>query len=201
MSDDTPQSDAVAVPSPVMDMADLDWRLRDALFRESTARDQANYYIRTAEKNTVAARQVNQIRATLSLLTGVASALVALLVQTYHPLGIVMEGFVKILIVLSVALPAIAAGFNTLADLYQWDRTTRIYRTARDVIKFADSHEPIPEEEGKAYRDALLSYSRSVLKIMEDEQAQWGLNIRVPKHNIDFTQEQISKSAQAEKPA
>jgi hypothetical protein len=178
-------------PSVAQEIDDMGWRLRNALFRKIMVNDQNIYYEETAKKNRIASKQVNRIRALLSLLTGIASALAALLVNlSPSPNGFILS----LLAVLAVALPAFAAAFNTLADLYQWDRTTRIYDMAERTLKYAAAYEPNAQDTSEKYREKQIRYAQAALQIMNDEQAQWGLSIRIPKDNEKFVQEQINKT-------
>jgi len=180
-------------PAVASEINDIGWRLRNTLFRKVTVYDQSIYYSDTAKRNRTASKQVNRIRALLSLLTGIASALAALLVSITNGPNTIVLNF---LAVMAVALPAFAAAFNTLADLYQWDRTTRIYDTAQRTLKYAEAYEPNISDEEKEYRKKQMRYAQAALQIMRDEQAQWGLSIRIPKDNEKFVQEQIGKITQ-----
>jgi len=180
-------------------MTEAALRLRYTFFQENTVLDQINYYKRTADRNRSAARQVNQIRATLALLTGLASGLSALLVQFITEAASfnqsLLISIVQVLTIMAVALPALAAAFNTLADLYQWDRTKNIYKTAEQTLGYAVALEPNSQETDGAYQAALVAHAEAALAVMRDEQAQWGQNIRTPGEIDKFVQEQVNKSA------
>lgn len=194
MTDEQSQPQQTPVPES-SSVQNAGWRLRNELFRETTVQDQAKYYNNTAKRNRIAATQVNQIRALLSLSTGLAAGLAALLVN----LSVSNTTWLQnVLAVLAVGLPAVAAAFNTLADLYQWDRTRRIYDTSERTLKYAESYEPHPSEDINDYREKQKKYAEITLKIMRDEQAQWGLSIRVPKQTEDFMKQQASKIAEQE---
>lgn len=185
---------------PAEPMTEADLRLRYTFFQRTTVSDQIKYYNATADRNQTAVRQVNQIRASLALLTGLASSLSAILVQLIGENSQInqelLNGVVQILTIMAVALPAVAAAFNTLADLYQWDRTKNIYKVAEQTLGYAVALEPNTDEKVEDYSTALIAHAEAALAVMRDEQAQWGQNIRTPGEIDTFIQEQISKNAQ-----
>lgn len=166
-----------------------DLEVRYQVFQQFALDDQRNYYDSTARRYRSAASQVNGIRASLSLLTGVASALATYFISA-NPTCVATDAppecgslitLTSILAILSIILPALAALFGTLADLYQWDRLVKIYDEAVLNIEVADSHSPeseIPDE--VKYRAAYLAYAEGTLSVMNDESSQWGQAIRTP---------------------
>ncbi len=166
-----------------------DLEVRYQVFQQFALDDQRNYYNATARRYRIAASQVNIIRASLSLLTGVASALATYFISS-NPACAATDaapecaGIITLtsgLALLSIILPSLAALFGTLADLYQWDRLVKIYDEAMLNIEVADAHSPensIPDD--VKYRAAYLAYAEGTLSVMKDESAQWGQAIRTP---------------------
>lgn len=173
-----------------------DWRARYKLFDKFALNDQRNYYNTTRDRYRIAAAQVNRIRATLALFTGICSALAGTLVLVAFQEGgqcdapdacLPLRAVVVLLTVLSVVLPAIAALFNTLADLYQWDRVMEVYDAASQTIEVADALSPLDDDpDDTSYRAALQAYAEGTLSVMADETAQWGQSIRTPKQLEEF---------------
>lgn len=179
-----------------INFARSDWRARYKLFDKFALKDQRNYYNRKGEEFRKAASQVNRIRATLALFTGICSALAGTLVQIAFQPGSQCEAgdeclplrvVVLLLTVLSVVLPAAALLFNTLADLYQWDRIIEVYDAASKTIEVADALSPLDDDpDDTSYRAALKAYAEGTLSVMADETAQWGQSIRTPKQLEEF---------------
>ena len=188
-----------------------DWKIRYSLFEKSALADQRDYYNFVKEKNRAAARQVNQIRAGLAFGAGVSAALAGTVAQAYlssgrpcdptMPPGLftcnAIQTMVWVFTILSVVFPALAALFNTLADLFQWDRTTEIYEVASDTIEYADALSPVDQEDEQAYRAALIKCAEATLAVMQDEQTQWGKSMRTPSQLDKFVQDQVNKANQS----
>ena len=175
-----------------------DLEARYALFQTFALEDQRNYYNKTLEKLRAAAGQVNRYRAFFAFMTGFASAVAGFLVQSAFVTGGhctvtpqpgdcgTLSFLVGVFIILSVVMPALGAFFNTLADLFQWDRTTTIYESAVENIEFSDAQSPIADMEDPIYRASLTAYSEGTLLVMSDETAQWGQSIRTPPQTAAF---------------
>ncbi len=185
-----------------------DYEARYQLFQYFALNDQRTYYNRTAAKNRAAGTQVNRYRAMLAFLTGASAALVGVIVQiafvnggtcTADPnagLCSVWSGVVLALTVASVTLPAVAAFFSTLADLYQWDRLISIYDSAKENLEVADALSPDSEMPTNVYRQAYANYVEGTLTVMNDESAQWGQSIRTPQALQEFVQAQRQRAAE-----
>jgi hypothetical protein len=166
-----------------------DLEVRYQVFQEFALDDQRNYYDSTARRYRSAASQVNVVRASLSLLTGVASALATYFISA-NPACVATDAAPECgsiialtsgLALLSIILPSLAALFGTLADLYQWDRLVKIYDEAVMNIEEADAHSPESEiSDDVKYRAAYLAYAEGTFSVMEDESSQWGQAIRTP---------------------
>jgi hypothetical protein len=191
-------------------MAELDRKTMEAiyeLFDTFALDDQRNYYRSTVSKFRKAAQQVNTLRASFSFLTGLASALAGVLAMTQIPpagcpvgdsaCGAV-SAIVGLLIIISIVAPAIGGAFNTLADLFQWDRLVTVYSAALENIEVADSRSPDPEMDDFSYRIALNAYVDGTLSVMSDESAQWGQLIRTPAQIEKFIRDATLK-AEAER--
>lgn len=184
-----------------------DLEARYILFEYFALRDQRNYYHRTIDKYEAAASQVNRIRAAISLATGIAAALAGLLAQAYFTSGTTCEidstgqwcsqlsVAINIAIVLSVALPALGGFFNTLADLYQWDKQISIYKNALENIEVADAHSPLDEMDDQHFLASMRAYTEGTLQVMSDESTQWGQSIRTPKGIQAYIDEAREKAA------
>ena len=194
-----------------------DLEARYMMFQEFALKDQRGYYAATIKKHRKASHQVNQLRAIIALLTGVAAASVGLIaamsfnvcpvplsVPLPVPLPVPTPGFsdllpaatcewwqlaINVLIILATGLPAFAAFFNMLADLYQWDKLIAIYDAAQENIEVADAHSPIEDMTLEEYRASFQAYGQGTLDVMSDETAQWGQSIRTPKGMEEYLDE------------
>lgn len=172
-----------------MPLSRQDLETRYEIFQQFALEDQRSYYKSTARRYRTAASQVNFIRALLALLTGVASAMATLFISA-NPTCAATDAppecgglitFTSILAILSIILPALAALFGTLADLYQWDRLVKIYDEAILNIEVADAQSPDAEIDDEVkYRAAYMTYTEGTLLVMNDESSQWGQAIRTP---------------------
>ena len=158
---------------------------RAELFDKFALKDQKYYYDTAVKRHRKALRQVNLIRASLSLLTGVAAGLAALIVQSNSDMNSYtqsMSFFVGMLAFLSVILPAFGSAFSTLADLYQWDKLISIYDTALLNMEEADALSPNRRiEDDVEYRASMHAFAEGALQVMSDETAQWGQSVRTPR--------------------
>jgi hypothetical protein len=182
-----------------------DLETRYLIFQKFALEDQKSYYKSIAQHHRAAASQVNGLRATLALLTGLAAAAAALIVQAYFVPGAicyvneanptasfpwycgVAQQLTGVFIIASITLPAFGAMFGTLADLYQWDRLIMIYKNALQNIEVADAQSPdttIPDD--LTYHAAYMAYAEGTLSVMNDETAQWGQGIRTPEQLEKF---------------
>lgn len=173
-----------------MKLSRSEMEARSELFDRFALKDQKNYYESAIDSSRRAARQVNRYRALFSLLTGIAAALAALLVNSDA-----LEWFVSILAIAAVVLPAIGGAFSTLADLYQWDKLVTIYDTALYNMEEADALSPHPGiDKDDIYRASMKAFAEGTLQIMSDETAQWGQSVRPPKRLEAFIREQRERS-------
>ena len=93
-------------------------------------------------------------------------------------------------IVASIVLPAIGGFFNSLMDLFQWDRLISIYESATENIRRADSLSPDDEQPENEYLQSYYDYVHGTLQVMSDETAQWGQSIRAPQSTQNFVDEE-----------
>jgi hypothetical protein len=176
-----------------MPLSRNDLELRYRVFDKFALNDQRSYYDSVSRKHRKAATQVNRLRALLGVLTGVAAAAAALMVATSFgstghctlnpeiPYCATNQLIVNALTILAIVFPAFAAMFNTLADLYQWNRLITIYRDASENIELADAQSPDEHlSDETRFRAALMAYAEGTLSVMSDETAQWGQAIRTP---------------------
>jgi hypothetical protein len=190
-------------------MAELDRKTMEAiyeLFDTFALDDQRNYYRSTITKFRKAAQQVNTLRAVFAFLTGLASALAGFLVASRIPVGGCPAGdvgcqsvaaIVNLLLIVAIVAPAVGGAFNTLADLYQWDRLVTVYSAALENVEVADARSPDPEMDDFTYRVALNTYMDGTLSVMRDESAQWGQLIRTPAQIEKFLQDAQAKAEAA----
>jgi hypothetical protein len=160
------------------------------VFNRFALEDQRMYYKATILKCRTAAKQVNQLRALFSLLTGLSSALAGLLVATTTADNAGMGAVVVGLLVVAIVAPVIGTAFGTLSDLYQWDRLTTVYESALQNIEVADALSPDAEEDTENYTAALQAFTEGTLAVMRDESAQWGQLIRPPRQIEEFLEAQ-----------
>lgn len=183
-----------------------DLEARYALFQTFALEDQRNYYNKTLEKLRAAAGQVNRYRAFFAFMTGFASAVAGFLVQSAFVTGgrcaapantdecASLSFVVGFFIIMAVFMPAMGAFFTTLADLFQWDRTTTIYESAVENIEFADAQSPLVDMDDPIYRASLTAYTEGTLLVMSDETAQWGQSIRTPPQTSEFIARMTAKA-------
>jgi hypothetical protein len=96
---------------------------------------------------------------------------------------------------MAIGFPAVGGLFNTLADLYQWDRMITIYDAALDNIEVADALSPSEEMNDTIYWGALRAYSEGALGVMSDESTQWGQSIRTPQSLEAFVSAEQAQAA------
>lgn len=187
-----------------------DMELRYHLFNQFALNDQRSYYQSTLRRFRLSAKQVNRIRAAAAFVTGLSSALAGFIVQTSFVTGApcttgketlviscqVQQTLVLVLLGLAIAMPALSAFFNTLSDLYQWDRLITIYDSARENIEVADARSPDPEMNDLIYRSSLRAFAEGTLLVMQDETAQWGQSIRTPAQLERYVIEEMAKAQQ-----
>ena len=169
------------------------------MFNQFALEDQRTYYSTTIARCRTAARQVNQMRATFALLTGLSSALAGLLVatnSTADPSSSV-AWMVVVLLVVAIVAPIVGSAFGTLGDLYQWDRLTSVYEGALQNIEVADALSPDSEDDDEKYNAALQAFAEGTLSVMRDETAQWGQLIRPPRQIEEFLQTESRKAKAA----
>jgi hypothetical protein len=186
-----------------------DMEARYVLFNEFALNDQRDYYRSTIRRHREAARQVNRWRALFAFLTGLSAAVAGFIVQAnfidgaYCASGMdgagtgycdTMQVLVSFFILGAVATPALGAFFNTLADLYQWDRLITIFDAALENIEVADARSPLPDMDDLTYRASLRAFTEGTLLVMSDETAQWGQSIRVPPQLDQFIEEERRKA-------
>jgi hypothetical protein len=163
---------------------------RAELFDKFALKDQKIYYDEAIKRHRTALRQVNRIRATLSLFTGIAAAFAALLVQSNSDMGSysdIMRFIVGFAAFLAVILPAFGSAFSTLADLYQWDKLISIYDAAVLNLEEADALSPNPKlRDNVEYRASMRAFAEGTLQVMSDETAQWGQSVRTPRQIDSF---------------
>lgn len=183
-------------PRPPLDRQLLEAEYR--LFERYAFGDQHSYYERSVARNRVAGRQVNRIRAFFALLTGVSSALAALIIASQFggsgvcgssapPDSCGFWGIVLVILpLLSVIFPALGGAFSTLADLYQWERLTSIYSSALENLEVVNAHSPQRLMNDEFYNDLLRTYALDTLSVMRDEASQWGQLVKTPAALEDF---------------
>lgn len=146
--------------------------------------DQRSYYNRAITKNEKSAKGVNFLRALFTLAAGIASLLAAFLADSPPELN----WLVSLLVIVAVVAPTMGSAFTTLADLYQWERLTAIYQTARKSLAIADALSPLEEMPDEIYLASLDAFSESTLRVMKDESAQWGQVIKTPERLREYVQ-------------
>jgi hypothetical protein len=172
-----------------------------AIFDKFCVDDQRKYYATKEQQYREAMRGATWIRAGMALITGLASALVVFLADgndaNIHAL--------RVLVIIAIIAPAIAAGFNTLADLYQWQRMYTTFGNAFESMAKAAGQEPVRGHQDPIRLRALLDlYVSTTLNIMGDETNQWGQLIREPEEIEQYltkAQERVDKLPQDVKDA
>lgn len=194
-----------------LDRADLEARYE--LFNKFALDDQRNYYKSTLSKYRLSARQVNRLRALFAFLTGLSAAAAGFIVQSGFVTGarcnpvipagteIVLPGdcenlklLVYVFMISAVVMPVLGQIFNTLADLYQWDRMITIYDSALENIEVADAQSPLPDMDDVVYAASVRAFTEGTLAVMSDETAQWGQSIRTPPQLERFVAEQRERA-------
>lgn len=160
------------------------------LFDTYATKDQKNYYLASLEKYSKAAEQVNAVRAWLGLAAGLASGFTTLIAALPGDDSPILK---VALILIAVMAPAIAAGFHTLSDLFQWDRLSKIYNDTLDNLEYADALSPrpsIPQADLDRYRGELDAFVEGTLIVMRDEATQWGQ----PERSLPQLEEFLKKA-------
>jgi hypothetical protein len=153
------------------------------IFDTFALKDQDSFYRSAVERYGKAASQVNFIRALFTFLGGLASALVILAAQ-----GEGWPSEIKTaLIIVAVVSPALGVAFNTLADVYQWDRLVRIYEDSRKSLVVADAQSPTDKiKDDVEYRGYTDAFVEATLQVMREETSQWGQLIQPPQQTEQF---------------
>jgi hypothetical protein len=194
-----------------LDRADLEARYE--LFNKFALDDQRNYYKNTLSKYRLSARQVNRLRAMFAFLTGLSAAAAGFIVQSGFVTGarcnpniigdvVValpadcdnLKLLVYVFMISAVVMPVLGQIFNTLADLYQWDRMITIYDSALENIEVADAQSPLPDMDDVVYAASVRAFTEGTLVVMSDETAQWGQSIRTPPQLERFVAEQRERA-------
>ncbi len=83
----------------------------------------------------------------------------------------------------SIICPALGAGFNTLADLFQWSRLAETFEAAGDSMEKVNGQRPVDYEgiDAITLRAMMDRYASTTLAVMQDETNQWGQLIREPE--------------------
>lgn len=183
--------------------------LRNQVFKKYAFEDQRNFYRRTHEKDARAHSEVNAMRALMLLIAGFCAALATFIAQvglgggsfcapeqdTIPGICAQIRHFGNLLVIAAVVLPAVASVFGSLADLYQWKRTSNLYDTAYNVLDYTEQFSPADhEQDPEEYRKSLDAFADRVLNIMEQEQGQWGQNIPTVEEIDKFIREQREKT-------
>ncbi|MBE2194481.1 MAG: hypothetical protein IAE83_09920 [Anaerolinea sp.] len=177
----------------------------DKLFNHFALQDQKVFYEQAVERNNRAAGQVNFIRASASLVAGIAAAVSGLIVQSVFGGGTscsvagssycdTMHFVVSLTTLIAVIAPAVGAAFNSLSDLYQWERSANLYKAALESLAVADAYSPDVEESDVDFRASLNAYAKGTLDVMENETAQWGQLLQSPEQIEKFLAEARQKS-------
>jgi cellulose biosynthesis protein BcsQ len=170
-----------------------DLEARYLVFNRFALNDQRAYYRITSRRFRLAATQVNRLRAFLMFLTGMSAALLGILIAQSDASSAV----IRILGVLIVAAPVLAVVFNTLADLYQWDRLLNIYDGALENLEVADALSPTDDLDHVNYQASLNAHVEGTLSVMRDESAQYGQLIKTPARIERFTERELERAALA----
>jgi hypothetical protein len=190
-----------------------DLEVRYELFNKFALDDQRSYYKSTLAKYRLSAKQVNRLRALFAFLTGLSAAAAGFIVQWSFVTGArcnpVFSGdtvpvlpadcdnlkiLVYIFMISAVVMPVLGQIFNTLADLYQWDRMITIYDSALENIEVADAQSPLPDMDDVVYAASVRAFAEGTLVVMSDETAQWGQSIRTPPQLERFITEQRERA-------
>lgn len=186
-----------------------DLQIRYEVFQRYALEDQATYYRREIQRHNRAAKEINFSRATVSLIIGTSAAVAAVIGQTFLakdmacfnnrelPLAELnlpewcgtVNFSIIVLIIISIALPALGAFFSSLADLYQWERLRTIYDKAIRNLSYADALSPDDDEDFTGYFTSFHAYVGGALQVMSDETKQWGQSIREPEKTQEFVDE------------
>jgi hypothetical protein len=153
------------------------------VFDTFALRDQDSYYHTTIELHRTAASQINFLRAFFAFLGGLASALVLLASQGDGWSSVIKTA----LIVVAIVSPALGAAFNTLSDLFQWDRLVRIYDDAQKSLVVADAQSPSDKIKASVeYRGHMDAFVEATLSVMREETSQWGQLVQPPQQTEQF---------------
>lgn len=196
-----------------------DLEARYKIFDHFALNDQRKYYTNKTDLFRTARGQVNVIRASMGLLTGLATAAAVLLasrayggacesvsMQAIQEAAAVVASpladcgrlrfFTGLLAAASIILPAIAGFFGALSSLYQWDRFVQIYKDALENLEAADAQlttrtSSIPDNR---FIEAYIAYTEGTLEVMASETSQWGQSIKTPAQIESFVDRQVKRA-------
>lgn len=168
---------------------------RAELFTRFALEDQRSYYENRVKTNRDAARGVNFLRASFTLIAALASIMASVIVSTEagkvcaENAGDGTCQVLSVLAIISILSPAFGAGFTMLADLYQWNRMVQVYEVALENLAVADAETPFEKMTTYQYVASQKAFAEGTISVMKDEQSQWGTLIRTPPKVDQFLEE------------
>ncbi len=185
-------------------------KTRLLLFETALAKDQKSYYKSKSEIYRNAQQQILWFRLLAAFTASVVSFFTAYL-SNLPRTGVLTTVLVASSLI-SVIAPAVAALFQTYADIFQWDRLIHIYSDAANKLDAADkiSREIdlaalVPNADG-AENPALTKrharvnrYISAVLGVMRAEANQWGQSVHAPASLEEFEARAKQRAEQLKK--
>lgn len=137
-----------------------------ALYQQYRFEDQRGWYKRRHAEFEAVHGQVVTLTGLLMVLAGTVAALAAAGVGGLNALWAV----------LAVVLPALSMALSAYNGLYAFERQTKLYRDAANMMHRARADAPDlgPRLGDAGYRRALSDYVEKVEEILRREQGQWG---------------------------
>ena len=184
-----------------------DLELRFALFSRFGLADHKAFSQRSAKRFSIAGAQLNRYKALFSLLAGVSAALAGFITQNWflNQAACAVDaapGYctnlrtaIAILAVLAIVLPAVAAFFNTLAELYRFDSLAPVMETTAENFELADALSPMDDMDDVMYAAAVQSYAETTLRIMREEARQYDQAVRIKPKDLEMFIEEARQKA------
>jgi hypothetical protein len=182
--------------------------IRYRLFQKANLQDYRNYATRVVSRTSKAEGQLVSLKALFALLAGLAAALAGFVVQNWYLNGGAcvtepiadycgnLQILVGLLTIATIVFPAIAALFNTLIELYQFDDLVPVYEMTTENLEIVDSLAPLQEMDDSVYEASLRTYGESTLRVMREETRRFEQAARIKPEQLErFVASQRAKAA------
>ncbi|MDZ4768305.1 MAG: SUMF1/EgtB/PvdO family nonheme iron enzyme [Chloroflexota bacterium] len=154
-----------------------------AIINHHLLNDARIFFIYNIRRYQTVAVQCSLISATSLLVAGITVSLAGVL----HVMNSVCDpndlcSISPILLVISLTAAGIALLFFVMTLVYQFDRLISIFELSLENLEAADAISPLSNEpDDRAFRVELEQYTEAILRVLEDEAAQYGQPTRSPE--------------------